>query len=213
MVITGLTRNQLIRKGPWVRIPPLPPESLPVVGFSGYWFFFFSSEKSPNHPALRQPKSASSCNPDVRKCLPSLKSRCDQAIPEFASYAHRSPKGAMRSYGGVVIPNVPQPVCIKQLRKALGNIVRLYQVPNLVDTYIRKIVLAVAASAQAAVFLLLFFQSELGLSFSEKIGVGWHGIVISSFFVAETPCISAICPRQTQKTDPAVAQADLSDEP
>ena len=25
MVITGLTRNQLIRKGPWVRIPPLPP--------------------------------------------------------------------------------------------------------------------------------------------------------------------------------------------
>ena len=25
MVITGLTRNQLIRKGPWVRIPPSPP--------------------------------------------------------------------------------------------------------------------------------------------------------------------------------------------
>ena len=26
VVITGLTRNQLIRKGPWVRIPPLPPQ-------------------------------------------------------------------------------------------------------------------------------------------------------------------------------------------
>ena len=25
MVITGLTRNQLYRKVPWVRIPPLPP--------------------------------------------------------------------------------------------------------------------------------------------------------------------------------------------
>ena len=25
MVITGLARNQLIRKGPWVRIPPSPP--------------------------------------------------------------------------------------------------------------------------------------------------------------------------------------------
>lgn len=26
VVITGLTRNQVVRKGSWVRIPPLPPE-------------------------------------------------------------------------------------------------------------------------------------------------------------------------------------------
>ncbi|MDO5594931.1 MAG: hypothetical protein Q4G01_09025, partial [Eubacteriales bacterium] len=29
--------------GPWVRIPPSPPEITPVVGFSGCWLFFFSS--------------------------------------------------------------------------------------------------------------------------------------------------------------------------
>ena len=34
------TRNQLIRKGPWVRIPPSPPEITPVVGFPGCWLFF-----------------------------------------------------------------------------------------------------------------------------------------------------------------------------
>ena len=27
VVITGLTRNQLYRKVPWVRIPPLPPKN------------------------------------------------------------------------------------------------------------------------------------------------------------------------------------------
>ena len=26
VVITGLTRNQVVRKGSWVRIPPLPPK-------------------------------------------------------------------------------------------------------------------------------------------------------------------------------------------
>ena len=29
MVITALTRNQVARKGSWVRIPPLPPNKLP----------------------------------------------------------------------------------------------------------------------------------------------------------------------------------------
>ena len=43
------TRNQSIRKGPWVRIPPSPPEITPVVGFSGCWLFFFSSVQSPSH--------------------------------------------------------------------------------------------------------------------------------------------------------------------
>ena len=68
--IDDKTRNQLNRKVPWVRIPPAPPEITPVVGFSGCWLFFFSSVQSPSHWALRQPKSASSCNPDVRKCSP-----------------------------------------------------------------------------------------------------------------------------------------------
>ena len=61
--LTHKTRNQLIRKGPWVRIPPLPPENPPVAGFTGCWLFFFSSEQVPNHRASQQPKSASSCNP------------------------------------------------------------------------------------------------------------------------------------------------------
>ena len=39
--IATLTRNRLIRKGPWVRIPPSPPEITPVVGFSGCWLFSF----------------------------------------------------------------------------------------------------------------------------------------------------------------------------
>ena len=41
--IATLTRNRLIRKGPWVRIPPSPPEITPVVGFSGCWLFIFHS--------------------------------------------------------------------------------------------------------------------------------------------------------------------------
>ena len=46
----------------------------------------------------------------------------------------------------VVIPDVPQPICLEQLRKALCNIVGLNQIANLVDAYILKIVLDVAAS-------------------------------------------------------------------
>lgn len=60
----------------------------------------------------------------------------------------------------IVVPDVSQPICLEQLRKALRDIVGLDQIANLVDTYILKIVLDVAASAQSAVFLLLFFQCE-----------------------------------------------------
>ena len=49
IISATLTRNKLIRKGPWVRIPPSPPEIMPVVGFSGCWLFFFSSMQSPSH--------------------------------------------------------------------------------------------------------------------------------------------------------------------
>ena len=52
----------------------------------------------PNHPASRQPKSASCCDPDARKCLPSLRNRRDQAIPGSASREHRLPEAAKRSY-------------------------------------------------------------------------------------------------------------------
>lgn len=38
MVITGLTRNQLSRKAPWVRIPPAPPKS--PVTMRVCWTFF-----------------------------------------------------------------------------------------------------------------------------------------------------------------------------
>ena len=46
MVITRTTRNRLIRKGPWVRIPPSPPESLPIAGFmvAGFSFGYTNSE-------------------------------------------------------------------------------------------------------------------------------------------------------------------------
>lgn len=60
----------------------------------------------------------------------------------------------------IMIPDLPHPLRLEQLRKALCDIVRLDQIANLIDTYILKIFLDVAASAQAAVFLLLFFQSE-----------------------------------------------------
>ena len=60
----------------------------------------------------------------------------------------------------IVIPDLSHPLRLEQLRKALCDIVRLYQIANLIDTYILKIFLDVAASAQAAVFLLLFFQGE-----------------------------------------------------
>ena len=60
----------------------------------------------------------------------------------------------------IVIPDLPHPLRLEQLRKALCDVVGLDQIANLIDTYILKIVLDVAASAQAAVFLLLFFQGE-----------------------------------------------------
>lgn len=50
MVITGLTRNQVVLTGSWVRIPPAPPSKNPVtMRVSG--FFFFCS-RSKNHPVL-----------------------------------------------------------------------------------------------------------------------------------------------------------------
>ena len=57
----------------------------------------------------------------------------------------------------VVIPDVPQPICLEQLRKALCNIVGLNQITNLVYANITDVVLDVAASAQTTVFLLFFF--------------------------------------------------------
>ena len=64
----------------------------------------------------------------------------------------------------IVIPDLPHPLRLEQLRKALCDVVRLDQIANLIDTYILKIVLDIAASAQAAVFLLLFFQSKKAFS-------------------------------------------------
>ena len=64
----------------------------------------------------------------------------------------------------IVIPDLSHAVCLEKLWKALCDIMRLDQIANLIDTYILKIVLDVAASAQAAVFLLLFFQSKKALS-------------------------------------------------
>ena len=60
----------------------------------------------------------------------------------------------------IVIPDLPHPLRLEQLRKALCDVVRLDQIANLVYADIINIVLDVAASAQATVFLLLFFQGE-----------------------------------------------------
>lgn len=50
MVITGLTRNQVVLTGSWVRIPPAPPSKNPVtMRVSGFFFFCARSE---NHPIL-----------------------------------------------------------------------------------------------------------------------------------------------------------------
>ena len=48
----------------------------------------------------------------------------------------------------IVIPDVSQPVCLEQLRKALCNIVGLNQIANLVDAYILKIVIYATAQKQ-----------------------------------------------------------------
>ena len=59
-----------------------------------------------------------------------------------------------------VIPDLSHAVCLEKLLKALCDIMRLNQIANLIDTYILKIFLDIAASAQAAVFLLFFFQRK-----------------------------------------------------
>ena len=60
----------------------------------------------------------------------------------------------------IVIPDLSHSLCLEQLRKTLCDVVGLDQIANLIDTYILKIVLDVTASAQAAVFLLFFFQRK-----------------------------------------------------
>ena len=50
MVITSRTRNAVVRKGTWVRIPHSPPSKNPVtMRVSGFFFFCVRSE---NHPVL-----------------------------------------------------------------------------------------------------------------------------------------------------------------
>lgn len=63
----------------------------------------------------------------------------------------------------IVIPDLSHSRCLEQFRKTLCDVVGLDQIANLIDTYILKIFLDVAASAQAAVFLLLFFQRKKSL--------------------------------------------------
>ena len=43
----------------------------------------------------------------------------------------------------IVIPDLPHPLRLEQLRKALCDVVRLDQIANLIDTYILKIFLDV----------------------------------------------------------------------
>ena len=64
----------------------------------------------------------------------------------------------------IMIPDVSQPICLEQLRKALSNIVGLDEIANLIDANIIYIVLDVTASAQAAIFFLLIFQGEKSFS-------------------------------------------------
>ena len=50
VVITGLTRNQVVLTGSWVRIPPAPPSKNPVtMRVSGFFLF---CTRSKNHPVL-----------------------------------------------------------------------------------------------------------------------------------------------------------------
>ena len=60
----------------------------------------------------------------------------------------------------IVIPDLSHSLCLEQFRKTLCDVVGLDQIANLIDTYILKIFLDVAASAQAAIFLLFFLQCE-----------------------------------------------------
>ena len=66
----------------------------------------------------------------------------------------------------VVIPDVSHAVCLEQIGKCSCYIMRLNQIANLIDTDMINIVLDVAASAQATVFLLLFLEGKK--SFSHK---------------------------------------------
>ena len=51
--IATLTRNQLIRKGPWVRIPPSPPPKKPVIKpIAGFFSMCFSINKWSEHTAV-----------------------------------------------------------------------------------------------------------------------------------------------------------------
>ena len=60
----------------------------------------------------------------------------------------------------IVIPDLSHSLCLEQFRKTLCDVVGLDQIANLIDTYILKIFLDIAASAQAAVFLLFFFPRK-----------------------------------------------------
>lgn len=56
--------------------------------------------------------------------------------------------------------NGSKAVCLEQLRKAFGDIVRLNEIANLIDAHIVKVFLVVAASAETAVLLLFLSQSQ-----------------------------------------------------
>ena len=69
----------------------------------------------------------------------------------------------------IVIPDLSHSLCLEQLRKTLCDVVGLDQIADLIDTYILKIFLDVAASAQAAVFLLLCrWQAPAHSSFQKE---------------------------------------------
>ena len=64
----------------------------------------------------------------------------------------------------VVKSDLTHPAGFEQLRETLRYIVRLDQVADFIDAYIIQILAVVAATAETAVFLLLFFQSQKPLS-------------------------------------------------
>lgn len=55
----------------------------------------------------------------------------------------------------IVIPDLSHSLCLEQFRKTLCDVVGLDQIANLIDTYILKIVLDVAASAQSTLISAL----------------------------------------------------------
>ena len=85
----------------------------------------------------------------------------------------------------IVIPDLSHPLRLEQLRKALSDVVGLYQIANLIDTYILKIVLDVAVSAQAAVLLLFFFQCKKSFPHERNeanVGTATELLMMSSHF-------------------------------